>query len=405
MALNSRFSWVAGFTIALLAVCFAGTTQAGTRMYQGSLIIHAFANDVTTGSLPPFNGFRTVGIPLINQCNLEPFHAKETLTFYLPAQTMFPFKPAQTNIFTIPAYGGQTKVLDTNGDTIPDKAAGCGTATQRIGAPMYGAGPVDTVGSAGVSCTLTSTGPCTNPRQISMPQWALRRHIDGTASFEQYGLYLWEVHYADLHNQSGVLLAGGGDGDFTVAHVQLDATRKVIQKAGPNQFGGVMELMGFYGDREGYFYDGQITSIFYYDWLFNYLGAGGQNTDEGVVDAGYIATSVQFGYTKQEGQTTTSFVDHSVFKWTTGTLTVTAFGGTFPTSIHRVGYDKRTANGSGVIQLVAPMITKWAGAGTSATGAIGIMTLTFAPEPSEWMLLASGVSMLGLVGWRRSRRP
>jgi hypothetical protein len=51
------------------------------------------------------------------------------------------------------------------------------------------------------------------------------------------------------------------------------------------------------------------------------------------------------------------------------------------------------------------MLTKWVGAGASSTAAIGIMRVSFAPEPSEWLLLASGVSMLGLMAWHRGRRP
>jgi hypothetical protein len=50
------------------------------------------------------------------------------------------------------------------------------------------------------------------------------------------------------------------------------------------------------------------------------------------------------------------------------------------------------------------MLTKWVGAGTSVTAAIGIMKLNFVPEPSEWMMLASGVSMLGLMAHRRRSR-
>jgi hypothetical protein len=49
------------------------------------------------------------------------------------------------------------------------------------------------------------------------------------------------------------------------------------------------------------------------------------------------------------------------------------------------------------------MITAWTGAGTSSTAGVGIMKVVFAPEPSEWMLLASGISMLGLVAHRRRK--
>jgi len=95
-----------------------------------------------------------------------------------------------------------------------------------------------------------------------------------------------------------------------------------------------------------------------------------------------------------------------VFKWTTGKVTVTAVGGSLPTVMQRNGYDHRTPMGQGAVQLVSPMLTKWVGVSPrGATAAIGIMKLNFAPEPSEWMLLSSGISMLGLLAWRRSRRP
>ena len=116
---------------------------------------------------------------------------------------------------------------------------------------------------------------------------------------------------------------------------------------------------------------------------------------------------MNFGYTRSSGYPITSTVYASLFKWTTGTVAVTARGGTFPTVLGRNGYDNRTKMGSGVVQLVSPMLTKWVGEGTSATGAVGIMKVSFAPEPSEWMMLASGVSMLGLMVHRRrgKRRP
>jgi len=363
-------------------------------MYTGSLIIDAFGNDWSLNPGP------FIGIPLINRCNQQPYHAKETLTFFLPAHT---HKPAATNIFTIPAYGGAIPTIDTNGDTVPDQVPGCGLTTIAAGQPLYGAGPVDTSGSTGVGC---GTPPCTNPRQIFMPEWALRRHMDGTASFEGYGLYLWDVHFADLHNDVGVFSKGGGDGSFTVAHGTYNATRKAVQVAGPNKFGGVMRLLGSYGESEGYLYAGNITSVFYQNWLLDYLGHGGQATAGGVVNAGYTKKHTNYYYTVISGYNGPGpTVYAEVFKWTTGKVTVTAVGGTFPTVLQRTGYDHRTSMGQGAVQLVSPMLTKWVGLSPrGATAAIGIMKLNFAPEPSEWMLLSSGISMLGLMAWRRSRR-
>jgi hypothetical protein len=254
------------------------------------------------------------------------------------------------------------------------------------------------------SCT---PGPCTNPRKFSIGTSELNR-VRSEASFERYGVYQWEVHFADLHNDAGMFSKSGGDGNFGPINPSKAAKQKrgVVQKAGPNKFGGVMQLLGSYGDNEGYFNaTAASTSVFYYNWLFNYLGASGQATKAGEVTRGYVyGPYAVYGYQRNNGKPYTSYAKIEVFKWTTGTVTVTAVGGTFPTMLQRKGYDHRTAMGSGIVQLVSPMLSEWEGAtsGTaSATAGVGIMKITFAPEPSEWMLLAGGVSMLGLLIHRR----
>lgn len=426
MTLSSKFSWLAGIWIALLALCFASVAQAGTRMYTGSLIIHSFGNDTTTGTAEPYDTGYAVGLPLTGRCNqgrlgMGTFHAKETLMFkslMLPKGAPNPTTTVDVT-FTIPNYGGQVADVDTNGDTIPDIVAGCGPTTQHYGDPLTGGpGPVSTSGVAGVNCN--APGPCTNPRKFTLPNWALRKqrgtNVSTQASFEQYGVYLWEVHFADLHNDVGVFSKNGGDGAF--GPIQFKAAkqkRSVVQKAGANQFGGVMRLLGSYGDNEGYYYNNAITSVYYFNWLFHYLGIGGQTCADNnattpcpsagnPITGGKRTTYVNFGYTRTFGFPTTSTVYVSLFKWTTGTVTVTAKGGTFPTVLQRKGYDNRTSLGSGTVQMVSPMLTKWVGAGTSATAAIGIMKVSFAPEPSEWLMLGSGVSMLGLLAHRRRSR-
>ena len=125
----------------------------------------------------------------------------------------------------------------------------------------------------------------------------------------------------------------------------------------------------------------------------------------GVVTGGYVVGPVTaYGYTRDSGMPTTGFAEIEVFKWTTGTVAVTAVGGTFPTVQRNTGYDKRTAMGLGAVQLVSPMMSKWTGAGVSSTAGIGIMKINFTPEPSEWMMLAGGISMLGLLIHRRRAR-
>ena len=108
--IDSKYSWGAGLAIALLAVCFAGTSQAATRLYTGSLIVKSFGNDTTTGTAEPYTTGLMVGLPLTGNCNTEPLHLKENLTFSLPQAT-----PTYTVMFTVPTYGGKTPDLDTNG--------------------------------------------------------------------------------------------------------------------------------------------------------------------------------------------------------------------------------------------------------------------------------------------------
>jgi hypothetical protein len=370
-----------GFLTALAVLGFAAPAQAGARMYTGSLIIHALGND-TYSSL--------VGIPLAGNCDQAPYHAKETRTFRTtPTGT-------QVLTITIPAYGGAVLSggIDTNGDTLPDVPAGCGRATISAGDPLTGAGPVNTTGA-------TSTSRATNaPRKFTLPIWALRKQKPGASLDNRYGVYLWDVHFADLRNDVGVFSKGGGDGSFAVVR----AGRKAIQTAGKNQFGGVMRLLGSYGNNEGYLYN-NTTEMVYFNWLFDYLGQGGQATDGGVVTAGYAKTHLNYYYTIWSGFSgLAAKASVEVFKWTTGNVTVTASGGTFPTVLHRQGYDNRTPMGAGAVQMVSPMLTKWVGVYPDDKAAIGIMKVSFAPEPSEWMLLVSGVSMLGLTAWLRRRR-
>jgi hypothetical protein len=326
---DSKPSWAAGISIVLLALCFAGAAPAEPRLYTGSLIIHAYGNDTTTGTAPPFTTGRAVGIPLTGKCNTEPLHLKETLTFThtetMQSPTMY------TVMFTIPTYGGAVKTIDTNGDTIPDLVPGCGETTIANGAPLTlgrpGPGAIDTTGLASTSRTSL------DPRKFTIRQSELNR-VKSDASFERYGVYLWEVDYADLHNDAGAFSKGGGDGNFAKGVNAGPQKRSVTQTAGKNQFGGTMSLLGSYGDNEGYFYaGGGVTSVFYYNWLFNYLGASGQATKAGVVTEGYIVGPIPaYGYTRISGMATTSFAEIEVFKWTTGTVNVTAVGGTFPTT-------------------------------------------------------------------------
>jgi hypothetical protein len=88
----------------------------------------------------------------------------------------------------------------------------------------------------------------------------------------------------------------------------------------------------------------------------------------------------------------------SVFSWTTGAAEVTALSGPQATALKRTGYDNRTSNGAGTIQMVSPMLTRWKNAfGDYHTGSIGVMKLVFVPEPQAGLMLAAGICTLGLL--------
>ena len=106
------------------------------------------------------------------------------------------------------------------------------------------------------------------------------------------------------------------------------------------------------------------------------------------------------------GKGTTAYVTTLGLPWTTGVVSVTAIEGPFPTAFHRSGYDNRTANGMGTIQLVAPQISKWDFPGRTtpwdrSTGAIGVLRVKFVPEPTGWVMLSVGVAFLSLLFKRR----
>ncbi len=384
-----------GVLTALWVLGLAATAHADARMYTGSLVIHAFGNDTTTGRIPRYASRNSlaVGIPLTGQCDTNLYHAKETLTF--------PTTPTGTQVFTftIPAYGGAERV-DTNDDGYPDIVPGCGDETIESGDPLTGSGVAMTTGAISTSRTPM------DPRGFTLPQSALNKVKSG-ASLETYGVYRWEVHFADLRNEAAAFSKSGGDGSFgpIVRKGMKIAKRSVTQTTGKNRFGGTMQLLGSYGDNEGYFNASiGVTSVFYYNWLFNHLGADGQATDMGVVTRGYVRTTPAYGYTVASGGRYTSYVEIEAFKWTTGSVTVTALGGTFPTILRRKGYDHRTAMGSGVVQLVSPMLSRWTGAenrSRSSTAGIGILKISFAPEPASLLMLGAGAIVLGLLSQLR----
>jgi hypothetical protein len=125
------------------------------------------------------------------------------------------------------------------------------------------------------------------------------------------------------------------------------------------------------------------------------------------VQAGSVATESLL-YQTVMGKATTAAITAWGFPWTTGTVSITATDGHFPSLFRRSGYDNRTSMGAGTIQLVAPQLVKWTFSGRDAPwdrhmGAIGILRIKFVPEPASWLMLVAGIGFLGLLYRRRTR--
>jgi hypothetical protein len=168
-----------------------------------------------------------------------------------------------------------------------------------------------------------------------------------------------------------------------------------------------MRLLGAMGAKRAHEYKnqtfvGSIQSSFY--------ALGGSCSGTGCpVSTGSVATA-SLQYQTTMGKATAASITTWGFPWTTGVVSITATGGPFPTLFRRTGFDNRTAQGLGTIQLVAPQLTQWEFPSRPApwdrhTGAIGILRIKFVPEPSGWMMLAVGVGFLMVLYWRRINFP
>ena len=399
MTVNRYFAIARSASVALLALLLAlglaATAQAGTRMYTGTYTIQAFGNDTTTGGTIKLQGDDFSGYPWHENCHVGPYHAKETITF---PTTM----GLNTLMFTLPKYGGQTAVHDTNADGIDDRALGCLPSQNNIGEPISASGSLQTTGS------VMGVRTANDPRGIDLAVGVFKHfQLGGTLSLQSYGPYAFDVQYTNFSNDSATFRAGAGIGNFTWSEQEMTAMANprgiVVVKEGPNQFGGTMQMLGSFFSNEGFYYKAHL-SVAKYSWLFQYNGAGGATTVGGEIAGPGVTTTPNPIVTTLNGALYPSNVFGIHFSWTTGQVSLTAVQGPFPTVLARKGFDNRNATGLGEIQMVTPMLTRWVWlSGNYETASIGHLRLNFTPEPQEWLMLAAGVSMLGLLyrsSWR-----
>jgi hypothetical protein len=252
-----------------------------------------------------------------------------------------------TRSFAIPAYGGAVPEIDTNYDSIPDVPVSCRNDV-NYPRPLTGSGQANTTGSYSLARTPM------NPREFTLPAVTSSVYAipTTTASRAASSYYPWEVHYAQLGNEDGLFGKNSGDGSFAVNHTGA-AKRKATQSAGKNQFGGVMRLLGSYRVNRGILNSYSTTSVVNENWLLDSIGAGDQYTASGVVTAGRKRITPIVIYTRDSGylQSPYNYVYAEAFKWTTGSVTVTAVGGTTTsTYLQRNGYDNRSKFGAGNVR-------------------------------------------------------
>jgi hypothetical protein len=232
-----------------------------------------------------------------------------------------------------------------------------------------------------------------------------------------YPVYWQSFSYATFVNAAGTFFAGGGAAaakgyvNKTGATAMTAGTWQI--RAGKNAFGGVMGLLGKYGGKviwtdpwgePGWF----VTSS---SWnMVNVLGRPLFNT---VIRTGDFGTLY---YQNPYAHMTLTYKGHSPSTYLTtrnigsGTLWTTGQVGNFTrvdyftTSLWRTGYDNRTPQGKGNIQLVTPTLTHWLNGYPFEhhTAQVGMLTIQV-PEPGAILLLAAGAGVLVFLR-RVSRR-
>jgi hypothetical protein len=428
-------------SVFLLAIVFAlglsASARAENQQYQGSLVIESFGNDVVGPGIP----FSVFGMPQGIQCNPgQPrcnFASTPVSTTMMGAKVFFP----QGNVCVPITYFG-VATRPANGATpTTGKAANVHYRFPNFftpgGAPnMTSCSATSTVSGASATMflttnstkrgpvmkgnpltgeqivTLSGTGPAgfnlkaapTAPVKTPGPTgFGLRRTTSG--EFNNIPPYLYSYTYATLRNDIGTFFAGGGLGAFNKKYVQgANTLAKITVKAGGNKFGGVMRLLGQLTTKVCYFRNGGC-SLGRNDWRYDAVGTAA-STVAGNVTMGYVAAYSAMYYHTALNQSFTVMVRGYRFPWTTGSVTVSGLDYPHVTVERRKGYDNRTALGKGTIQLVTPVLTRWTigGSADQFTGGVGILRLRFVPEPGKWMLLAAGLSLLGVLyrGRRRS---
>jgi len=318
-----------------------------SKLYDGSLIFHAFGNDGTTLSQRIFTA-----VPLGAFCN--------------------------------PAKSG--------GMTCDPKA------TLQVGTPLTGSGTATLSGSSPAMIMLPAkqlerTGTGSLPLRYPYQTWArtFANAVNDSGSFRAGG-------GPGSYSRVWSLPTGYGH------------TRVAISP-GKNQFGGVMRLLQkqqFVGTFSGGALGARLYGKSPYlpgKYAISYPTFGATLIGGGTLSGAAVPASdtIKESVFRPNGAIYQFNALAIGWPWTTGVVSVDAFGDAyyyntldFPERLRRTGYDNRTPKGLGTIQLVAPHLTLWL-EGTLKQGRIAVLRLRFVPEPNGLLLLAAGAGVLGVL--------
>jgi hypothetical protein len=438
-------------TVALLSLCLAATTaQAGLQLYKGAWIAESFGNDVVGQASPTESQHWSVfGMPQGVLCNPYAPRCKFTETPVsddMAATPMFaPLGPDCINLTAFattvrPAKGGTAApgvpplyrnpfFFQLNGNP---KVTSCTAYSTTMGGyatmtPLTTDDPLRDVVAKGAPVAgygYATTTANTAFKIIEAPPWGgayatpkVGMFRTTTGEFNNIPPYLYSYTYATFRNDQGTFAANGGF--FSAAAVTKTVNlpysplgtqvASITVKRGPQRFGGVMKLLGKLTTKVCFFYAGGC-SLGGANWLYQsigaaaYKGTGSNNSTMGVVTAGLTVMSTTFYYNTALNSTSTLTITAYRFPWTTGNVTLTATGrGPHKTVEARKGRDNRNSLGVGTMQLVSPILTRWQGSEDFETGGIAILKLNFVPEAENWMMLAAGLSLLGVLFRYRGR--
>jgi hypothetical protein len=364
--------------VGALALGFALSVQAAPAMFEASFLFHAWGNDISSGASSPYDTNDWTAAPLGYDCQ----HAEPYTTNGAPS-SRFCSNPKMQKGHPVTGMWS--------------RSVGTGTPPRIIMQQS----------DFGVALGLTSTtypwgqGNCCRGFLITFPP------------------YLQSFTYATFVNAAGSFFAGGGavagphgSGMGTAAYNNKtgmlgSGTWRI--KAGKNQFGGAMGLLGKYGAVGKYTITGMTGT---YNGTSSWamvpdVGRPRYNTQIGTGAMGTPIWQNPFSKTDMWYKTTpkgaikvsTILAVGSGTLWTTGQVGNFAKTGAYYTSIWRTGYDNRTSMGYGNIQLVTPTLTHWLSPGFNThTAQLGLLRISV-PEPGAVLLLAAGGGVLGLLYW------